>query len=496
MQPDFRQHADDNSNIKLSDACSDDDNLIAVVRREIGDRDYSHWFVGKTRLVATNTGITVSVGSPFLLHWMVRQFREPMTRAAVDIVGPAANVEFVVDADLSLGSAAQATTSRPDNSRGVSAPAVSAPTPDNSQTVVERVANVADQIARKRTGRRFADLSEFVDGTCNELAFIAARQVSRSPGEHLNPLFLHGQAGTGKTHLLEGIYREIRRLFPELQVTYLTSEAFTNYFTEALREKKLAGFRQRFRSIDVLLVDDVDFLDSKRAIQEEFLHTIMQLQSHGRQVVVSSDRHPRLLTKLCPELITRFLSGLVCRLESPDFDTRLKIVQTRANQLNSQIAPDALQFVAKRFINNVRELIGALNCLDTWFQLKQQRITLTVARRLLADLERECMRIINMADIEKAVCGFFGVTAKELKSPSRQRTIAQPRMLAMYLARKHTQAGYTEIGKYFSRNHSTVIAAEKRVRTWLEEDAVLQLSTQSWPFRELLNTVESQLLAS
>jgi len=478
MQPDFRQHAED------------DDNLIASVRREVGDRDYSHWFVGKTRLTATGTGIIVSVGSPFLLHWMVRQFRAPMSRVATEVIGPAATVEFVVDADLSLGTTESAPNRQDDSERK----AVS--TPDDSQTVVERVANVADQVARKRTGRRFADLSEFVDGTCNELAFMAARQVSRSPGEHLNPLFLHGQAGTGKTHLLEGIYRDVRRQFPELQVTYLTSEAFTNYFTEALREKKLAGFRQRFRSIDVLLVDDVDFLDSKRGIQEEFLHTIMQLQSHGRQVVVSSDRHPRLLTKLCPELITRFLSGLVCRLESPDFETRLKIVQTRAARLNGQIAPDALQFVAKRFTNNVRELIGALNCLDTWFQLKRQRITLTVARRVLAELERECIRIINMADIEKAVCGFFGVTAKDLKSPSRQRTIAQPRMLAMYLARKHTQAGYTEIGKYFGRKHSTVIAAEKRVLSWLDDDAVLKLSTQSWPFRELLNTVESQLLAS
>ena len=220
------------------------------------------------------------------------------------------------------------------------------------------------------------------------------------------------------------------------------------------------------------------------------------MQSHGRQVVVSSDRHPRLLTKLCPELITRFLSGLVCRLESPDYETRLKIVQRKALQLDSKIAPAAVEFVARRFQNNVRELNGALNCLDTWYRLKQQNITLTVARRVLADLERECIRIINMADIEKAVCGFFGVTAKDLKSSSRQRTIAQPRMLAMYLARKHTQAAYTEIGKYFGRNHSTVIAAEKRVESWIADGTVLQLSTQSWPFSELLNTVESQLLAS
>ncbi|MCL4116464.1 UNVERIFIED_CONTAM: hypothetical protein GTU68_049856 [Idotea baltica] len=424
---------------------------------------------------------------------MVRQFRKPISVAAASAIGPAATTEFVVDASLAL---AQGSTSAPAVSPETSTVDVKTASPANPQTVVERVANVTDQIARKRSGRRFSDLSEFVDGTCNELAFTAARQVSRAPGEHLNPLFLHGQSGTGKTHLLEGMYREVRRLFPELQVTYLTSEAFTNYFTEALREKKLAGFRQRFRSIDVLLVDDIDFLDSKKGIQEEFLHTITQLQSHGRQVVVSSDRHPRLLTRLCPELITRFLSGLVCRLESPDYETRLKIVQHRAMQFDSKIAPAAVEFVAKRFKNNVRELIGALNCLDTWYRLKQQNITLTVARRVLADLERECIRIINMADIEKAVCGFFGVTAKDLKSPSRQRTIAQPRMLAMYLARKHTQAAYTEIGKYFGRNHSTVIAAEKRVKDWIADGTVLQLATQSWPFSELLNTVESQLLAS
>ena len=215
-----------------------------------------------------------------------------------------------------------------------------------------------------RQGRRFADLSEFVRGPCNAMALTAARQVCERPDGASGPLFVYGPVGMGKTHLLEGLYRELRRRHPGKQAVYLTSEQFTNHFTQAFRDRTLPAFRHRFRTVDVLLVDDIDFLDAKRGVQEEFLHTCQQLESHGKLLVACGDCHPRLLTKLSEELKTRFLSGMVCRLEPPDLETREQIVIAKASRLDADISPEALKYVARRFTNSIRELEGALCCLQ------------------------------------------------------------------------------------------------------------------------------------
>ena len=320
------------------------------------------------------------------------------------------------------------------------------------------------------------------------------RQVCERPGALFNPLYLHGPVGAGKAHLLEGIYLQIRRRFPSLQVVYLTAESFTNYFTQALRQHSLPSFRQRFRNVDVLLIDDIDFLDSKRVIQEEFLHTFKQLESHGRQIVISSDRHPRLLSKISDELQTRFLSGMVCRLEAPDLDTRQRIVERKVQKLAVDISPEAIEFVAQRFKNNVRELEGALHCLHTYQRMTAKRVSLNSARTVLSELERDCIKVVRMTDIEQVVCELFGVQADELKSAKRSAALSQPRMLAMYLSRKHTRAAYSEIGQYFGgRNHSTVMSAEKKIIAWLDEQLPVKIASQTWSINEVMETLEQQL---
>src|SRR5580704_3560892 len=343
-------------------------------------------------------------------------------------------------------------------------------------------------------GRRFADLNDFVPGPSNQLAFTAALQICEQPGAY-NPLVLYGGVGIGKTHLLEGIYRRMRARYPALRIVFLSAESFANYFTQALRDRTLPSFRQRFRGVDVLMVDDVDFLDGKRVIQEEFLHTIKQLESHQRQVAVTSDRHPRLLTRLSEELVTRFVSGIFCRLESPDLDTRRTIVARKAARMTARITDEAIEFVVQRFALSVRELEGALNFLENYGQTTGKTINLTVARNVLADIDRDCVRIVRVAEVEQAVCRLFSVGVDDLRSARRTRTVSQPRMLAMYLARKMTQAAYTEIGEHFGgRNHSTVMSAEKRVRSLLEADATVRAGTQDWKLGDLLASLEQQLL--
>ena len=506
---------------------------FAELRLLLGAKRYSLWFEGKIGLNVRDDLLTVAVGSPFLLNWMQKQFKEITTQAARAVLGPSARVAFAVDATLSVGRSASVAASAVGSSLGEQSLIVDAipretntylrESPSRSHdaaandTALAKVLASTDAIVPRRgtsatagsqpihiptatpsssRGRRFAELHDFIPGPNTELALTAARQVATGQPRQFYQLYIHGPVGSGKTHLLEGICRQLKRTQPTANVMLLTSEAFANYFTQALRDKTLPSFRQRFRTVDTLLVDDIEFFESKRVFQEEFLHTFAELVDHGRQVVLSGSRHPRLLTKLGDELGTRFLSGLVCRLDVPDPATRQKIVETKAARLSGEFAPEALQYVAQRFQNSVRELEGALNCLQTYHAMTRKRVTLSAARHVLADLERDCLRIVRLADVVRVVCGLFGVKSKDLESESRVRTISQPRMLAMFLARKHTQSAYNEIGQHFGgRNHSTVMSAERKVQQWLDENSTIQVASQSWTIGEILSTLEQQLLA-
>ena len=470
------------------------------LRSLLGAKRYALWFEGKIGLAIHDDSLTVAVGSPFLLNWMQKQFKDVTTEAARAVLGPSARVTFTVDATLSVGRSA-AETGAPNESalaKVLASTEAVVPRRSSSTSVIAPASlslNHQPSTLNPSRGRRLAELNDFIAGPQTELALTAARQVATGQPTQFNPLYIHGPVGSGKTHLLEGICRQLKRTQPTANVMLLTSEAFANYFTQALRDRSLPSFRQRFRSVDALLVDDIEFFESKRVFQEEFLHTFAELVDHGRQVVLTGSRHPRLLTKLGDELGTRFLSGLVCRLDIPDADTRQKIVESKAARLSGEFAPEALQFVAQRFQTSVRELEGALNCLQTYHSMTHKRVTLSVARQVLADLERDCLRIVRLADVIRVVCGLFGVKQKDLESESRVRTMSQPRMLAMFLARKHTQSAYNEIGKQFGgRNHSTVMSAERKVQQWLDENSTIQVASQTWTIGEILSTLEQQLL--
>ncbi len=455
--------------------------ILERLAEGVGPKNYENWFLGRCTVTIEDDEVCFGVGSPFVVSWMQRQFREALQSAATDVLGPSARIRLDVDPRVMpevVGSSdPQGRNSGP------------SPSPDRGTVGGD---------TRQGARRRFADLGDFVVGDCNRLAWTAASRICDAPAEGLSPLYIHGHVGVGKTHLLEGIYRRIRRLYPSLRVTYLTAETFTNYFTAALRDRSTPGFRQRFRSIDVLLVDDVDFLDGKRVVQEEFLHTIKQLESHGSQVALTANQHPRLLPKFGEELSSRLMAGLVCRIEPPENGTRREIVGRMAERMSVSFTPESLSVVSRRFVHNVRELKGALHCLQNWsIAAGRQRVSAPVARRVLSELERDCIRIIALGDVERAVCSLFGVRADELKSSRRTRSLVQPRMLAMFLSRKHTQAAYSEIGEFFGgRNHSTVMSAVAKVEDWLATDAPVMVSADSWSIQDVVDSIEQQLLAS
>jgi chromosomal replication initiator protein len=446
----------------------------------VGKTQFEHWFRQSAVLNCSEDELIISVTNPFLLQWLKRQFREALARAAHSAIGPAARVRFEV--------APAVTQSIP------AAPPIALQSALASAPASAEPAKPVE--AARPTGRRFADLADFIPGPCNAMALAAVRQVCTRSTDESGPLYLYGSVGTGKTHLLEGTYRELRSRYPGWNVMLLTSEQFTNYFTQALRERMLPAFRARFRTVDALLVDDVDFLDAKRGVQEEFLHTFQQLETHGRLAVVCADRHPRLLSKVCDDLKTRFLAGMVCRIEPPCLETREKIVIRKAARLEAEFSPEALRYVARRFTGGVRELEGALNCLAVHYSIARSRISALTAQKVLSDLERDCLRAVRLADIERVVCDLFGVEPSRLRSASRERSVTEPRMLAMFLARRHTRAAYVEIGAYFGgRNHATVIAAERRVVDSLSHASTVRIASRVWNLADVLETLEHELLA-
>jgi chromosomal replication initiator protein len=264
-----------------------------------------------------------------------------------------------------------------------------------------------------------------------------------------------------------------------------------------MRSGKLGGFRPQFRGSQALLVDGVHFLANKEATQEEFLHTYEALHKRGRPVAVTSECHPRLIGGLMPELADRLLGGGVWALEPPDPATRQAILRAKAGRLGCPLPEEAVQFLAGQLRGNVRELEGALHAVHHYSLVHRQPVTPALVRQATGNLIRHAARAVQLRDVERALCVVLGLEVRALHARGKARAVSHPRMLAMYLARKHTAAPYGEIGRYFGgRNHSTVIAAERKVNTWLEDDAPLLLGDRQWSPRDLLEQVERELARS
>lgn len=463
-----------------------EERFLAELERRIDPRNFECWFRNKVVVRVVGARLTLQVARKFLVEWLQRHFRRQILAAACAVLGDSAEVTFAVDAP-----AASVPAETPAAGESSASPQKAAP-----QAEVPPPQAPAARSYPRTIERRLAGLADFVPGPDeeNQVPLLVAARIAAAPGEGHNPLLLHGSTGCGKTHLLEGIYREVRRRHPALRVQYLSAESFTNHFTHAMLKKTGAQFRQRFRTVDVLLLDNVEFFQGKEKTQWELLHTFDELVRHGRQVVLTADRHPRLLTGLCEPLASRFGSGLACKVQVPGPETRFEIARRHAERMNARIKPEALRYAAGRFEHNVRDLIGAMICLATHFEVTRRPVTVSAARRLLAEQEPRPPRILSAAEIERAVCEFFHVSPAELRSPRRSRCVAQPRMVAMFLIRKHTGKAYKEIGAQFGgRNHATVIAAERRVRQWLQGECLVQVAADRWPLAEVVQAIESRL---
>jgi chromosomal replication initiator protein len=319
----------------------------------------------------------------------------------------------------------------------------------------------------------------FVVGASNQFAHAACQAVAESPAQAYNPLFLYGGVGLGKTHLLNAIGNHIAET-SDLRIAYVTTEQFTNEVINSIRYDKMMDLRKRFRNIDMLLIDDIQFLAGKERTQEEFFHTFNTLYEAHKQIVLSSDRSPKEIANTEERLQSRFGCGLIADLQPPDVETRIAILRKKSDDEGIALPEEVIQFLATNMKSNIRELEGSLVRLGAYTSLTGQPIALDMAKNVLRDLIGEKKKIIAMDDIEEIVAARFHVKISDMKSRRRSKTLVHPRQIAMYLCRELTDASFPEIGRHFGgKDHTTIIHACKQIAKAKEADSTMITTLES-----------------
>jgi chromosomal replication initiator protein len=431
-----------------------------LLRAEVGDTAYSTWLKPLDLACVDGDRVVIAVPTQFMRDWVVAHYADRIrglwTSINPNVRSIALNVRPAVAANGSAPSAVPA------------APAVVRPTDGVDASPAGDAAALEELGAR--LDPRFT-FETFVVGKPNEFAVAAAERVASSPKPPFNPLFLYGGVGLGKTHLMHAIAHRVKQLDPNRRVVYLSAEKFMYQFVRALRSKDTMSFKELFRSVDLLMVDDVQFISGKDSTQEEFFHTFNTLVDRGRQIVISADRSPSDLSGLEERIRSRLGWGLVADIHPTTYELRLGILQAKAEQVRAEIPQRVLEFLASRITSNVRELEGALNRIVHQASLVQKPVSIDMAQEVLKDLLRANDRRVTIEEIQKAVVEHYSIRMADMTSARRSRAVARPRQVAMYLAKQLTPRSLPEIGKKFGgRDHTTVMHAVRQIERLAAED--------------------------
>ncbi len=456
--------------------------LAKAIAQRVGSQRFHVWFNNSTKLNLKQDSLEISVPNDFISEWIAKNFTRPIQDAAHEVLGCALSLRFSVVPQLFEVNADNAPPARKAMAAAkavASSNADASTIDDGGVAVMEADWSVAMPPPRRTVmaipttpaapapankPRLRHDLDSFIVGQSNQLAYNAALYVAEFPGAQYNPLFLHGGCGLGKTHLLQGLCRKFQLHHPTKRWTYLTGEEFTNEFLSAMRNNKLDAFRRRMRDLDLLAIDDVHFLAGKKATQEEFLHTFNSIEASGRQLVMASDSHPKMIEEFGESLVNRFVSGMVVRIDAPNFITRCEILRSLAARTGFILTDEVTGWISRRVTQNVRELEGAITRMAAHVRMTGNEPDVAMAQEALGDLDRQLVMPVKPEAILTAVCDYFGADTKDLMSGRRQRTISLARSVAMFLVRKTAKLSFPEIGQRFGkRNHSTVISACRRI---------------------------------
>ena len=424
-----------------------------ALKTRLGPEVVSRWLDPLAVSAVTGRSVVLEAPNAFFRDWVTSHYLETLRT-------------FAAGHDLQI-----VTATAPNLS------AIVPPAMGSLRTVSER--SVALPVARLESQRPGWDsglnarltFDRFVVGPSNRFAHAASLAIAESPAKAYNPLFIHGGVGLGKTHLMQAIGQAIRQRWPSQRIVYISSERFTNELIAAIQTKMTTKFRDRYRTVDVLLVDDIHFIAEKEATQEEFFHTFNALYDAHKQIVMSSDRSPKDISGLEARLVSRFEWGLVTDIQSPDLETRIAILRKKAEEASVEV-PDAVTgFIAQQITTNIRELEGALIRVTAYCTLFNQPLSEVVAREVLKDMVREVSSRITLEQIQRRVAEYFQVEVTEIRGARRQRSILYPRQIAMFLCRRLTEASLPEIGRAFGgRDHTTVMHAVEKIEQEIAQD--------------------------
>jgi chromosomal replication initiator protein len=439
---------------------------LGTIQLQTSRQEFDTWLRG-TSLIALDGGMaTVGTSSPFHKEGLENRYLAPVRRSLGDVVGYPVQVRVVIAGGTSVA--------RMDLS---GATPIIAQTDEDGYFGAERAVQL-DFTNAMRTGMLNPKytFSRFIVGSSNRLAHAACLAVADNPGQSYNPLFLYGGVGLGKTHLLHAIGNYVLDRDPEINVLYVSSEKFTNDLINAIRRQQTEEFRIRYRNIDVLLIDDIQFIAGKDATQEEFFHTFNALHSAAKHIVISSDKPPKAILTLEERLRSRFEWGLICDVQPPDLETRTAILRAKGEQMNVYVPDDVFDFLAHKVQSNIRELEGSLNRVAAYADLHKTNINIEVATLALADLLGSARRRrITPEMILTAVSEHYGVDLRTLQGRGRSRNIVAPRHVAMYLLREETDCSLVDIGNLLGgRDHTTVIHGCEKISEEINADTRLR----------------------
>ena len=436
------------------------DKVLEIAQERISNTSYQT-FIKDTQLYSLkNDEAIILVSLPFNASWLNQRYSEIMQAIIYDVIGYEVKPHFISEDELASYNNV--------NTKEVQEPQV-------------QHSSIDDKTWGKEQFNMHNTFDTFVIGPGNRFPHAASLAVAEAPAEAYNPLFIYGGVGLGKTHLMHAIGHHVLSNKPNAKVIYTSSEKFTNEFIKSIRDNETEAFREKYRKIDVLLIDDIQFIQNKEQTQEEFFHTFNELHQNNKQIVISSDRPPKEIAKLEDRLRSRFEWGLIVDITPPDYETRMAILQKKIEEENLDIPPEALNYIANQIQSNIRELEGALTRLLAYSKLQGKPITTELTAEALKDIiQSPKSKKITIQDIQKVVGQYYSVRIEDFSAKKRTKSIAYPRQIAMYLSRELTDFSLPKIGEEFGgRDHTTVIHAHEKIANDIKSDPTFKQEVEN-----------------
>lgn len=422
--------------------------ILGNLELSLSKANFTTWFKSTSIIERSDTGIVVGVPSAFSKEWLQNKYHQEILKSLKTLAPEIKEVKYQIVSPTFVAPTASKEVSRATSGAPVQKK------PDSNQSLNPKYT-----------------FETFIVGSHNQLAHAASQAVSKKPGQTYNPLFIYGGVGLGKTHLMQAVGNEVIKKNPEAKILYVTSERFTNEFVAGVQQGKADQFKSTYRNVDVLLIDDIQFLAGKEGTQEEFFHTFNALHQNNKQVVMTSDRLPKEIPAIEERLVSRFEWGMIADVAPPDMETRLAILQTKCKEKNYNIEPEILQYIAQTIQSNIRELEGALNRLMVYCQLNNTRPTIDQVKNILVSvITPPKKRGVSAKKIIEIVSDFYNVEPADLLKQSRKKEYVNPRQIAMYIIRKELETSLPSIGEFFGgRDHTTVIHAIDKIERIIKE---------------------------